>query len=215
MVMRITDTSKPNPKKYWEDNFTDEAAAVYMENYGEGPGSPLRMELSKLINDDESVLDVGCGPGWNLDHFTEHGPKIKAYRGLDYSERFVRIANERWNNSRSFGLGDVRKINEPNESWDVVLLQDVLEHTNGYETPLLNALRIAKKRIIVTFWHLKDEDDPHINDDGADTYGAWYDKREWETFLDSLDLHWLHYDIPRKESRHDIYVIDKEVERGA
>lgn len=208
--MRITDTSNGSNSKYWEDFFTDESAAVYMETYGEGVGSPLRRFITGLINDGESVLDVGCGPGWNMDHFISEGLSVK-YRGTDYSERFVRIANKRWPNT--FEVGDVRKIEQPDESWDVVLMQDVLEHTDGYEKPLQEALRVAKKRVIITFWHLQDENDPHINVDGGDTFGSWYDKREWEKHLDDLKLHWLHDELPRKNENTfwQIYVIDKEL----
>lgn len=208
--MRTTKTNDLK-KNYWE-NFSDEAAAEYMEAYGEGPGSPLRMFISSLINDGETVLDVGCGPGWNLDHFTKYGPNIKAYRGLDFSAKFVKIANQRWKDKRSFAIGDVRNFHEASQSWDVVLMQDVLEHTNGYEKPLKEALRVARKRIIITFWHLKDEDDPHINDDGSDTWGAWYDKREWEKHLDGLGLHWLHDEVIRGENLvWHVYVIDEEI----
>lgn len=202
------------PNNYWDKLMeSDEHAADYMRSYGEGPGSPLRHFIGKLINKGESVLDVGCGPGWNLDHFLEHGPAVGAYLGLDYSERFVKVANLR--HPGMYKLGDVRNLfGQARDEYDVVLLQDVLEHTNGYKQPMKEALRVAKKRIIVTFWHLADDDNPHINEDGDDGWGAWYDKRAWEKYLDTLNLHWLHDSIPRKDSRHDIYVIDKEVAHG-
>lgn len=204
--MRITDTSNGKDEKYWEDNFTDESAAEYMVTYGEGPGTPLRFFIGKLLKAGESVLDVGCGPGWNFDHLLEHGPSVK-YRGMDYSKRFIKVASERVKPMQIFKVGDVRDIPEPDKSFDVVILQDVLEHTNGYEVPLNEALRVARRMVIVTFWHLKDEDDPHINEDGGDTFGAWYDKREWEGYLDKLKLSWTHSSIPRKDSSHEIYEV--------
>ena len=198
---------------------TDEGAASYMESYGEGPGSETRHTLGKFINDRESVLDVGCGPGHNLQHFVEHGPAISNYHGHDYSSRFVRAANNRWRSKIPprfvniqwpyFSLGDVRQIPQPDESWDVVIMQDVLEHTNGYKKPLKEALRVAKKRVIVTFWHLMDkEEDNAINDDGDDGWGAWYSRPKWEKYLDSLELHWLHDQIVDNKPR-DYYIIDK------
>jgi SAM-dependent methyltransferase len=217
---------------YWDKLMTDdENAAGYMLNYGEGPGSPLRHFIGNLINDGESVLDVGCGPGWNLDHFIKYGPAIRAYRGLDYSERFVRVANERWSRGvwyksiqpenidywtyPIFRLGDCRKLKEPDNSWDVVILQDVLEHTNGYKKPIHEALRVARRRVIVTFWHLT-EDDDHINinpeENDLDGWGAWYSRPKWENFLDALEVNWLHDELPRKgeDTKWDVYIIDKE-----
>ena len=185
----------------------DEGAANYMETYGEGKNTPLRLKIASYINKRDWVLDVCCGPGWNFDTFMESGPAVY-YRGIDYSERFVRVANQR-TGMKIFKLGDVRTIDKPDESFDVVILQDVLEHTNGYEKPILEALRVARKRIIITFWHLTENDD-HINDDGDDGWGAWYSRPKWEEFLDSLGYKWITEQIPRKGAFHDIYIIDKE-----
>lgn len=194
---------------YWDELMgDDESASTYMISYGEGPGTPLRFKIGEYLNPEEWVLDVGCGPGHNFDHFLEHGPSVY-YRGMDYSERFVRVANQRTAPVKVFKLGDVRKIPEPDKSFDVVIFQDVLEHTNGYEKPLDEALRVARKRIIVTFWHLmdKDEDNP-VNDDGNDGWGAWYSGPRWEKYLDSLGLKWTHERLPRKDAFHDLYVIE-------
>lgn len=209
---------------YWDELLgDDDHAASYMATYGEGPGFETRHTVGAFINDVESVLDVGCGPGWNLDHFQEYGPAIKWYKGIDYSERFVRVANQRHAADYTnfcepipFVLGDVRDIKEADESWDVVICQDCLEHTNGYEGPVKELLRVAKKRVIITFWHLTDEDNPHINDDGNDGWGAWYDKREWERFLDSLNLHWMHTEVSPPEKKHSwhFYIIDKQEKHG-
>lgn len=203
---------------FWDNLLEDdEHAASYMMTYGEGPGCRTRVFLGNFINEGETVLDVGCGPGWNLDHFMQYGPAISNYKGLDYSERFVRVANERamqlaGTSSGPFELGDVRDIQEPDKSWDVVIMQDVLEHTNGYEGPVKEALRVARKRVIIAFWHLTENDD-HINDDGNDGWGAWYSTPKWETFLDSLNIHWMHDQITDNKPR-DFYIIDLEVQHG-
>lgn len=193
---------------YWDELMeSDEGAASYMETYGEGPGAPTRHTLASFINDGESVLDVGCGPGWNYDHFLEYGPAVKKYLGMDYSERFVRVANNR--HSGLYTLGDVRHIDQPKGSWDVVILQDVLEHTNGYRKPVKDALDVAKKRVVVTFWRMGGGDEDQINDDGNDGYGAAYSRKRWEKFLNSLDYAWFHHQITDSKAR-DFYVIDKE-----
>jgi SAM-dependent methyltransferase len=207
---------------YWDNLMeNDENAASYMETYGEGPGCETRHIISSFINDGETVLDVGCGPGWNLDHFDAYGPNIDDYLGLDLSSRFVRIANQRHplndlnpRRHKFYALGDCRELKQKDFSWDVVILQDVLEHTNGFEKPVLEALRVARKRIIISFWHLKDDDNPHINDDrdkGEDGYGAWYDKREWIKFLNTLDYIWFETETsPEANRQHTFFIIDKD-----
>ena len=168
--------------------------------------------LTAFINDDESVLDVGCGPGWNYDHFREHGP-IVSYTGVDYSERFVRVANQRTDNQDLFELGDCRKLKFADNSFDVVILQDVLEHTNGYKVPIQEALRVAKKRVVMTFWRAMRDDQAgdQINDDGDDGYGATYAKGKLERYLDSLGYFWTQIETNPGANRHHLfYIIDKE-----
>jgi ubiquinone/menaquinone biosynthesis C-methylase UbiE len=204
---------------FWDDLMeTDEGAAVYLESYGEGPGSETRHTIGSFINDGETVLDVGCGPAWCFDHFAQYGPKV-GYKGIDYSERFVRVANkrlkEKYNLEHRVELGDCRDLKWPDESQDVVILQDCLEHTNGYEKPVNEALRVARKRVIISFWHLEDTDNEHINDDGKDGWGAWYDKAKWEKFLDSLPYLWLETESsPEANRKHLFYLIEKEVYHG-
>ncbi len=200
---------------FWDElSGDDEHAADYMLTYGEGPGCDTRRTLGSFINDGDSVLDVGCGPGWNLDHFIDYGPAISRYKGLDYSERFVRVANQRamekaGTSSGPFELGDARKLKQCDDQYDVVILQDVLEHTNGYEGPVKEALRVAKRRVIVAFWHLTENDD-HINDDGNDGWGAWYSQPKWEKFLDSLGISWFHHRMDDGKKPRDFYIIDKD-----
>lgn len=200
----------------------DEHAASYMTTYGEGPGTITRKTLEAFVNDGESLLDVGCGPGWNMDHFAQSEVKLRKYKGVDYSERFVRVTNKRIKDEHTrnftdmiikpFELQDCRDLKEDNLSWDVVLVQDCLEHTNGYEKPMAEALRVAKKRVIVTFWHLSEsaDHDEHINDDGDDGYGASYSRPKWEAYLDTLGYTWMHHQIMDSMPKvRDYYIIDK------
>lgn len=206
---------------YWDQLMdTDEGAASYMESYGEGPGCETRHLLGSFINDGETVLDEGCGPGWNLDHFNQYGPKVGGYKGRDYSERFVRVANhrcmEKWGWIDRYELGDCRNITEPDNSWDVVILQDCLEHTNGYEQPIQEALRVAKKRVIISFWKASFQDGnesvDQINIDGNDGYGATYNRKRFEEYLESLGLHWMTTETTPAANRwHRFYIIDKEI----
>lgn len=202
---------------FWDDLMSDdEHAANYMATYGEGPGFATRHTLGEFINDGESVLDVGCGPGWNFDHFMQFGPEVSKYKGLDYSERFVRVANERvmqiaQTATGPFELGDVRDIKESDESWDVIVCQDCLEHTNGYEKPVSELLRVAKKRVIISFWHLT-ENQEQINDDGNDGWGAWYTKGKWEAYLNTLPYVWFDLEVSPEGKNHswNFYIIEKE-----
>lgn len=195
-----------------------EEAGHYMESYGEGPGADTRHALCAFLQIGETVLDVGCGPGHNMDHFAEYGPRISRYKGVDYASYFTEACNIRLDQKGydfvdRFETQDCRDLKELNDSWDVVIIQDCLEHTNGYEKPMAEALRVARKRVIVSFWHLmdKDEDNP-INDDGNDGWGAWYSRSKWENYLNTLGYVWHHTQITTGDMNRvrDFYVIDKE-----
>ncbi len=181
------------------DNFwdklmgTDEGAASYMATYGEGPGSDTRHLIGSFINDGESLLDVGCGPGWNYDHFKEYGPKLKRYLGLDYSERFIRVADKRQPDAH-WAVADCRDLPIQDRTFDVVLLQDCLEHTNGYKKPIEEAMRVATSRVLITFWKASfmdgEDSADQINDDGDEGYGSTYNRVKFEEYLDSLGVEW-------------------------
>lgn len=196
----------------------DEHAATYMDSYGEGPGCDTRMTISGFINDGESVLDVGCGPGWNLDHFWKYGPTVSDYIGLDYSERFIKIANRRHQGAIFFEIGDARKLKEKDKSWDVVILQDVLDHMPGYEKPITEAMRVSRKRVIISFWrgqmksdYPNDHDEDMIRDDGNDGWTGEYSRRKFEHWLDTLGYMWMRTESGETANRwHVFYVIDKE-----
>jgi len=207
---------------YWDELMgDDDHAANYMATYGEGPGTETRNTLELFLNDGESLLDVGCGPGWNMDHFVQQGPELSRYKGVDYATRFVRVDNQRLKDQHlqdyttmiidKFELQDCRDLEEEDESWDVVLVQDCIEHTDGYVKPVNEALRVAKKRVITTFWHMSDTGEEKINDDGNDGYGGYYLRPKYEEFLDTLGYIWVHHQIIDKAGKpRDYYIIDKE-----
>lgn len=202
----------------WDNLMGDEAnASNYMMTYGEGINTETRQIIASFIEDGESVIDVGCGPAWNCDHFKEYGPEV-LYVGVDLSRLFIKTANERI--GRKYGIapivyGDCRNLEFPDGSFDVVILQDVLEHTNGYKKPVREALRVAKKRVIICMWQRFTADDSdHINDntdEGTDGYGAQYGETGWFKFLNSLDYPYLETETSPEANRyHHYYIIDKE-----
>ena len=207
-------SDEPIDNDYWSNLMeTDEIASNYMDGYGEGPGCETRMIIGEFINDGESVLDLGCGPAWNYDHFKQYGPDV-TYKATDLSPRFVRVAKAR-HPELNIEVGDIRDVKEDDGSFDVVILQDVLEHTNGYEKPVREALRVARKRVIVCFWRQMEDVVTKTNDDrdkGTNGYGSDYNKQEWEDFLNSLPYVWFDTETSPKANRpHTYYIIDKEL----
>lgn len=127
------------------------------------PGSqtPLLQFISDFCTSPGTIVEWGCGGGWNLTPFRDAGWKVV---GFDFDSRYVRLGRE------ILGL-DLREI-EANqtrvgvsESPDVVLLNHVLEHAVDPRA-LLELLKSVcdDKSIIVVgiplletirFWHWK------------------------------------------------------------
>lgn len=196
-------------KPWWNDKFEDHG--TYMESYGEGVGSKTRQIIFSFIDKNDSVLDVGCGPGWNYEHGREHEDWQGEYKGTDYASKFVEACQAKYPGV-AFEVQDCRNLEESDNSWDVVVLQDVLEHTNGYVKPIVDALAIARRKVIITFWrHLSEtqNDDIKQSDPEYDGYCAQYSKPKLFDFLNSLGYKW-EYLVNDDNRFHEFLVINKE-----
>ena len=68
------------------------------------------------------VLDVGCGPGTNTQHFTR-----SAYLGIDINPAYIADARRRY--ARDFVVADVTTYTvDPAERFDFIILNSLLHH---------------------------------------------------------------------------------------
>ncbi len=67
------------------------------------------------------ILDVGCGPGWNLAHFAEHYPGLELY-GVDLLEHAPETITYRRVNL------DHEPLPFPSSHFDIVMMTHVIEH---------------------------------------------------------------------------------------
>lgn len=86
------------------------------------------------------ILDIGCGTGKNLAEFS----KIGKVWGIDNSPDAIKFCKERRQLS-NVCLADAEKTSFTKETFDLVTMLDVLEHTDDSKT-LLEVHRILKKR---------------------------------------------------------------------
>jgi 2-polyprenyl-3-methyl-5-hydroxy-6-metoxy-1,4-benzoquinol methylase len=74
-----------------------------------------------------SVLDVGCGEGWALDRFHQEGFQV---RGVDFSafgiEKFHPHLREHLEQGNIYEI--LKMYCDSKESWDVIVLANVIEH---------------------------------------------------------------------------------------
>lgn len=79
--------------------------------------------LIKEVFEPQHVLDVGCGPGFLMYFLHELGVEVD---GIDYSEETVRLAPPEMQDR--IKVGSVTDSHVPDESYDLVICREVMEH---------------------------------------------------------------------------------------
>ena len=87
----------------------------------------------------KKVLDVGCGTGLLLEKYIENNKTI----GIDNNKESLQIASKKGIKIKVFDLE--KKLDFPNEDFDLVICKDVLEFIFHAEQLLDEMIRITKK----------------------------------------------------------------------
>lgn len=113
----------------------------------------------------ESLLDVGSGRGVFLFPFLKEFPWVPV-TSLDLLPHrvemldFLRLGGVE---NLTAMQADICTWNAPDGSFDVVTLLEVLEHIPQVETAVQNALRLAKRFVVVTVPSKPDDNPEHIH----------------------------------------------------
>ena len=103
-----------------------------------------------LLNERFSLLDVGCGPGSIPKMIIDH-PNLKnrvMYVGVDQSENAIRYCREKLPEHFVVMCRDVLSEGLPEDSFDVIMINEVLEHILSYEQ-LISSVLEKKPKILV------------------------------------------------------------------
>jgi len=119
----------------------------FIEHPLQGRGK-LTYEWLPNIN---KLLDIGCAYGYYTKFYLN---KCKNVYGIDPNEDLIKIAKKRYPKIK-FKIGSAEKIPFKDNYFDVVLLNDVLEHVNNEEKTLSEIYRVLKENgiIILTVPH--------------------------------------------------------------
>ncbi len=149
---------------HFSDDYYDEGELAEPEPMNERSVRGERM--SRLIaamrrafgtRKDLKILDVGCGKGWHLDFLRHKG--YARIRGIEVNDKAARAALAR---GLDVDLGFLESHNYCAENFDVVYLDQVLEHLEDPKLVLGETLRILKKGGLVwasvpniDAWHIR------------------------------------------------------------
>ncbi len=97
----------------------------------------------------ETVLDLGCGQGKPME-FIKGRLKIKKSIGVDLFEPYIQEGRQKKIHD-TYLISDIRKVDFPPKSFDLVLASHVLEHLPEKDawTVLKNMEKMAKKQVIM------------------------------------------------------------------
>ena len=113
----------------------------------------------------ESLLDVGSGRGVFLFPFLEEFPFVPVTSAdiLDYRVEFLQdIARGGIENLTAI-QENICSWNAPDKSFDVVTMLEVLEHIPEVEKAIMNAVRLAKRYVVVSVPSKEDDNPEHIH----------------------------------------------------
>ena len=105
---------------------------TYLKHYSETHYFPVWSKSIEIIKgiDSISILDIGCGVGQFANFVFDNG--ITSYRGIDFSERAIRIAKIRNDKYRNlFKVDNAYTSDIMDDEYNTVVLFEVLEHLNG------------------------------------------------------------------------------------
>lgn len=99
-----------------------------------------------LVDDGSRVLDLGCGDGLMLSLLEK---KSVTGRGIDLSEKGIEKAKNKGLDVSVFDFGSGERLPFDDESFDGVVILDVLEHLYDPLTVLKEAVRVSKNFLII------------------------------------------------------------------
>ena len=92
------------------------------------------------------VLYVGCGEGFTLKKLEEK--KIgKENEGIDFSKDAIKLGKNLYPGLK-LNIGDVNKLNYPDDSFDLAMCTEVLEHLENPTRAVAEIKRVTRKYIV-------------------------------------------------------------------
>ena len=108
-------------------------------------GSTIGDDSATRLSCGESVLDIGCGPGYLCESVAENVGRHGAVVGIDISTDLIALCNRRKASTwLSYAIGDATKVNQPDASFDVVVCTQVAEYVPDVDRVLSEAFRVLK-----------------------------------------------------------------------
>lgn len=148
---------------------SDSEKVEWEYNQGNALLEAFAPHLSLDLVADKDVLDVGCGWGGKMIYLAKHS-RLKSISGFDIPGVFepsvaASFAHSLYISNCRFTTGFAESIPYPDNSFDILLMEDVLEHVNDPERTISECLRVLRPggRIAVKFPSIKMAEAHHLD----------------------------------------------------
>lgn len=177
-------------KKIMTINTYDKVASKYNQLYNNIYYINELNTFINLLNNNDSVLDVGCGNGLVSDYLEQKGMKVTA---IDSSQNMLDICKKRNNNIDYYKM-DVRNLNFEDSTFNAIFCYAVLIHIDKLETfkVLKTFYKLLKSKGIL-FINVMEEKEPNENttvveslDNQYKTWFQYYNKEELINMLKEI-----------------------------
>lgn len=143
-----------------------------------------------------TMLDIPCGPGIEYEGIRSEGLDV-TYIGMDLTQSMLDLFRRRYPEA-DVRAGNILDIPLPDRSVDVVLCRHVLEHLEDYHPAVVEAVRVARKRVFLVLFLT-----PTHRVVRRTGKGLWINRLEWrelEGFIRVMRFQYgatqLPYDVP-------------------
>lgn len=107
----------------------------------------LFQALDPIVSDGTSLLEVGCGGGYNSDAILHRYPSA-VYSGLDLSEAMIEIARAHYPD-RPFAVASAYELPQKSSSIDVVMDGVALIHMPDWPRAIGEYARVARSHVVL------------------------------------------------------------------
>ena len=147
-----------NNPRYWNDKWSTKKTGG---NYGQNQYYFLAHEIN--LKESFTCLDLGCGRGAGVGWLTTVFPEAK-FLGIDFAETAIEAAGKKFkkNKNLSFKCGDIYKMDFDFQSFDYILMIELLEHLRWPGKMLGKFVRLCNKTIYISIPSTNWQCDEHL-----------------------------------------------------